>query len=371
MPKDIRNGRVDEVSVARISERKANELSRHLLKQGSVVFPRRGEISKCAYIDETQTGFLCGTGCIKIEPPEDRLRAKFLFYYLGIRESIKWLERNAVGTTMLNLNTKILGGLPVPSVSVQHQDAIVEILSAYDGLIENNRRRIQLFEESARLLYKEWFMYLRFPGHEHVKVIDGVPEGWERRPLRACATFLSGGTPSKKRSEFWEGDIPWVSSGALTQMRIHRTSLNITAEAVAAGSRLVPQDTVLMVVRGMSLAKELRMGMTARSVAFNQDIKALLAVPDVDPLLLFQSLDNQRESIRERTGDASHGTKKLDTPVLSEVPILVPTDTVQALFRAHVAPLHMQWDTLDQENQLLSRARDLLLPRLMNGELAV
>jgi len=99
MPKDIRDGRICEVGVARVPEAKASQLSRHYLKAGSVVFPRRGEISKCAYIDEEQEGFLCGTGCIKIEPPEEILRSKFLYYHLGLRHSIDWLERNAVGTT--------------------------------------------------------------------------------------------------------------------------------------------------------------------------------------------------------------------------------------------------------------------------------
>ena len=183
MPKDIRNGRVDESSIARVSERKARDLARYLLKPGSVVFPRRGEIGKCAYIRQRQAGFLCGTGCIKLEPPESRLRSRFLFYYLGLRRSIEWLERNAVGTTMGNLNTAILGGLAIPLLSPDQQDSIVGILSSYDDLIENNRRRILLLEEAARQIYKEWFVRLRFPGHRHVPAIDGLPEGWRKKPL--------------------------------------------------------------------------------------------------------------------------------------------------------------------------------------------
>lgn len=122
MPKDIRDGRIDENGIARIPENKANQLSRHFLKTGSVVFPRRGEIGKCAYIREEQAGFLCGTGCIKIEPPEEILRSKFLYYYLGLRQCIEWLERNAIGTTMLNLNTKILAGLKVPLMSLKKRN---------------------------------------------------------------------------------------------------------------------------------------------------------------------------------------------------------------------------------------------------------
>jgi type I restriction enzyme S subunit len=80
---------------------------------------------------------------------------------------------------MLNLNTKIIGGIRIPHIPMQTQETIVSILSAYDDLIENNRRRIQLLEQAARLLYRVWFVHLRFPGHEHVAITDGVPEGWE------------------------------------------------------------------------------------------------------------------------------------------------------------------------------------------------
>ena len=107
---------------------------------------------------------------------------------------------------------------------------------------------------------------------------------WPLRPLGDCAKFLSGGTPSKARDEFWDGDIPWISSGEMTQTRIHDTPLRITADAAEDGSRLVPANTVLAVVRGMSLAKEFRVAITKREVAFNQDLKAFACKPDVDPL---------------------------------------------------------------------------------------
>jgi len=256
-----------------------------------------------------------------------------------------------------------------PSLIVQKKYA--DILYAYDELIENNRRRMVLSEDAARQLYREWFVRLRFPGHEHARITKGVPNGWAKVPLSSCARFLSGGTPKKSRADFWEGSIPWVSSGELTEMRIGRTSLNITEEAAQNGSRMVPPETILAVVRGMSLAKEFRIGLTSRHVAFNQDLKAISALPGVDGLHLFHSLDAQREQIRDQTGEASHRTKKLDTAVLSGVPVLVPPTILQRVFREHVSPLHQQWDVLERQTYQLRAARDLLLPRLMSGEIAV
>jgi type I restriction enzyme, S subunit len=154
-------------------------------------------------------------------------------------------------------------------------------------------------------------------------------KGWPLRPLGACAKFLSGGTPSKARADFWEGDIPWVSSREMAQMRIHDTPLRITAEGAEDGSRLVPANTVLAVVRGMSLAKEFRVAITKREVAFNQDLKAFECKPDVDSEFLFYALFARREHIRELAAEASHGTKKLETDVLAAVELPVPNLDVQ------------------------------------------
>lgn len=153
--------------------------------------------------------------------------------------------------------------------------------------------------------------------------------GWPIRPLGKCVKFLSGGTPSKAKVEFWEGDIPWVSSGEMSETHITDTALHITAEAAQAGSRIVPSNTVLAVVRGMSLAKEFRVSITQKEMAFNQDLKAFTCVPDVNSVFLFYALQAQKEYIRDLATEASHGTKKLDTDVLENVAIAVPSLAIQ------------------------------------------
>lgn len=163
--------------------------------------------------------------------------------------------------------------------------------------------------------------------------------GWERRPLGHCAKFLSGGTPSKSRSEFWEGEM--------TEARIHDTQLHITRDAAALGSRIVPANTVLVVVRGMSLAKEFRVSITKREMAFNQDLKAFACESDIEPEFLFYALLARREHIRELATEASHGTKKLETEVLVNFPILVPRPDVQW----RVVEVISAYDDLIENNQ--------------------
>ena len=367
MPKDIRNGRIDESGIARIPEGKASQLSRHFLKAGSVVFPRRGEISKCAYINEEQAGFLCGTGCIKIEPPEEKLRSKFLFYFLGLRQSVEWLERNAVGTTMLNLNTKILGGLKVTLFASKKQDEIVETLSAYDDLIENNRRRIQLLEQAARLLYKEWFVHLRFPGHEHTPIIDGVPEGWEKKTAFEVMDVLSGGTPKTTNPSYWDGHIPFFTPKDATDFAYaHDTEKSITEAGLKnCNSNLYPKDTVFITARG-TVGK---INLAQCPMAMNQSCYALVAHPPLNQHFLYFALVDGVEQFRSRAVGAVFDAIVRDTFKL--IPFVVPDEKLITAFMEHVSPMLAQIDNLSGQVRSLRKARDLLLPKLMNGEVAV
>jgi type I restriction enzyme S subunit len=183
---------------------------------------------------------------------------------------------------------------------------------------------------------------------------------WPSRPLAECVKFLSGGTPNKNRADFWDGDIPWVSSGEMAVDRILETSLHISEAGLEDGSRLVPPDTTLAVVRGMSLAKDFRVAITTRPVAFNQDLKALVPLNGTHPRFLYYALAAQRLVIRDRASEASHGTKKLPTDVLGSVPIPHPDWSIQE----RIADILWQYDDLIENNtrriRLLEDAARLL-----------
>lgn len=342
MPKDIVAGRVEEQTVARISEQKASVLSRHELKPGDIVFPRRGEISKCALIDESQAGFLCGTGCLKVELPKSVLHPRFVYYYLGLRHVVEWLERNAVGTTMLNLNTGILGGVKIPVLALSEQQRIADVLSAYDDLIENNRRRIKLLEESARLLYREWFVHLRFPGHEHVKVVDGVPDGWVRKTLGSIATLHYGKALKAEQRVPGPYDV-YGSSGIVGS---HNLALSsgpgiIVGRKGNVGSVYWSSEGFFAIDTVYFIDAETSNFYLYCALKNAQFMSTDVAVPGLNRDFAYSRL------------------------------MLVPPKPILDEFLESVAPMHRQIDKLTQYNQKLRQARDLLLPRLMSGELAV
>jgi len=147
---------------------------------------------------------------------------------------------------------------------------------------------------------------------------------WQERPLGDCVTFASGGTPNKAKPEYWNGEIPWVSSGEMSRHFIEDTSLHITEAGAEAGSRLVAAGTVFAVVRGMSLATEFRLACAARTMAFNQDVKALTVKDGIDSYFLFSSLRAHANQIRDLSTEAAHGTKKLEMERLASFRIPVP-----------------------------------------------
>lgn len=366
------DGALDLSEIRHVSEEEYPRWTRRVTPQpGDVVFTYEATLHRYALVPEGFRGCL-GRRVALVRPDPDQVDSRYLLYFFLSRAWRQIIESNVItGATVDRVPLEKLPSFQValPRLSVQQQ--IADILSAYDDLIENNRRRTVLLEEAARQLYREWFVSLRFPGHEHTHITDGVPERWERRPLVSCATFRSGGTPSKGRTEYWDGEIPWVSSGEMAATRIYDTPLHVSPEGAEAGSRLISPGTILIVVRGMSLAKEFRLATVAREMAFNQDLKALESRDGVDSLFLFHTLLDQRSGIRELATEASHGTKKLDTVVLERLPILVAEPRLQRLFRDTVAPSLAQRDNLYHQNTRLRAARDLLLPRLMSGEIAV
>jgi type I restriction enzyme S subunit len=163
--------------------------------------------------------------------------------------------------------------LKVPDVDTQRQ--IVDVLSTIDDLIQNNRRRIHALEQMVQTIYREWFVHLRFPGHENASLVDSqlgpLPEGWTCSSLGQAATWLSGGTPKTSESLYWGGEIPWITSGTLTSLILDRSERRVTQAGVENGTRLVPRDALLFVVRGMSLVKEFRVGIADIPLAFGHD----------------------------------------------------------------------------------------------------
>jgi type I restriction enzyme S subunit len=288
---------------------------------------------------------------------------RFVYYFVKTLN----LKRFDVGNSNPTLNRNHIHDMKVIIPPLPVQERIALIISTYDNLIEVNRRRIYLLEQAARQLYREWFVRLRFPGHERVKIIDGVPEGWERLTALDVMEVLSGGTPKTDVSEFWDGGIPFFTPKDVTNgVYVHDTQKTLTEYGLKnCSSRLYPQDTIFITARGT--VGNLNLAQT--DMAMNQSCYALLARPPLDQYFLYLALVESVEQFRSRAVGAVFEAIIRDTFKL--IPFLVPDKEALRAFSDCIRPLVRQIDILTTQNRKLTAARNLLLPRLMSGEIAV
>ena len=377
MPKDIADGRISGASVARVSEQTANRLQRHKLKPQSIVLPRRGEVTKRAFIRDEQEGWLCGTGCLKIELDGRHLVPAYLYYFMEQEHVTKWLVQHAVGTTMLNLSAGIVSALPIRYPTPDVQRAIADNLATYDDLIENNRRRMALLEESARLLYREWFVRLRFPGYEHTPVVDGVPKGWERKTLESVCFNGNGIQTGPFGSQLHQADycdegVPVVMPKDIIDFRVSEASIARIPEGLADSlgrHRMIPGDTVYG--RRGDIGRRAFIGKRQKGWFCGTGSLRIRPNPEaINPLYLFDQLGTPA-SVGDITNRAKGSTMlNLSAAALRPVPVLVAPRTLQEMYAEQVEQVREMVEVLDDQNQKLRAARDLLLPRLMSGELA-
>jgi type I restriction enzyme S subunit len=250
------------------------------------------------------------------------------------------------GAAQPNANAQVLGSFAFRLPPRPIQQRIAEILSAYDDLIENNRRRMQLLEDAARELYREWFVRLRFPGYEHTRIVNGVPEGWERTAFQNALVLQRGfDLPIQAREE---GDVPVYGStginGFHNKAKVQGPGVvtgrsGTLGEVHYASHDFWPLNTALWV-------KEFR------------------AVTPLFALFLLREMD-----LKQYNGGVS--VPSLDRKAVHRVEILIPPKKLIALFDEFTTPLFAQIENLGTQNDKLRTARDLLLPRLMSGEVPV
>ena len=298
----------------------------------------------------------------------DECDPKFLYYLLC--NSVDIVKGMGGGAATPIVNKSKFENIDFLVPPLRQQQEIGRILSAYDDMIENNRRRIALLEEAARLLYREWFVQFRFPGHERVPLIDGLPEGWERQTFDDVSETIGGGTPKTEKPEFWnDGDIPWYTPTDITRnscLALLDSETKI-AEAGLRGSsvKMLPAGTVLMTSR----ASVGFFGIIETPSCTNQGFISIIPHDPRARMYLLHNLMHRVEEIRSHAGGATY--KEISKGKFRALPVVIPDAALLREFEHQASTLHAQVRTLHSQNQKLAQARDLLLPRLMNGSISV
>lgn len=351
---------------------------RNILRDGDIVFVRsngnRELIGRSLYIENPPEEVTHSAFTIRLRFSTGSVLPKFFAYCFKTPEIRQALTAYGGGTNISNLNQDILNALQVPFPPLPTQRQIAAILSAYDDLIENNLRRIKILEEMAQNLYREWFVKFRFPGHQHARFTDSplgrIPQGWEVKTVENTFPILGGGTPSKTVSEYWDhGTINWYSPTDLTSagtMFMERSGIQISELGLKKSSaRLFPPFSVMMTSRATLGV----ISINTTDASTNQGF--ITCVPNERfPLytLFYWLRENVEYFISLGTGATF---KEITKGVFKTIELVVPAQAIVTQFEDTIQQFALQILNLQRRNTVLRRTRDLLLPRLISGEVDV
>lgn len=291
-------------------------------------------------------------------PDDDKADARFIKYIFDALLQ-KQYQQFTQGAAQDNLSQGKLLSLKFPVPDPKTQKRIADKLAAYDDLIANNRRRIQLLEQAARLLYKEWFIHLRFPGHEHVKIKDGVPEGWEKVRLHAIAEITVGQSPQSKYYNEDGAGLPFHQGVTNFGVRFPTNQTYCTLE-----KRIAEPGDILFSVR----APVGRINMNMDKTVIGRGLAAIRSNSKHQNFLFYQLKSQFFKEDMMGGGAIFAAVTKKD---LHNVELVQPPPSLIDMFMEHVLPIDRQIETLHRACGNLTSARDILLPRLMTGDVPV
>lgn len=304
-----------------------------------------------------------------LRPNNEIVDSRFLYYVMLSRDFYMQADTVAIGAAQRTISLTALRNMEVELPSMEIQRRIATILSRYDSLIENYQKQIKLLEEAAQRLYKEWFVDLHFPGHESTNIVDGVPEGWEKKKISDVCETVGGGTPSTKVPAYYKGGrIKWVTPTDITRNNcicLLDTDKKITEEGLRNSStKMVPAGTILMTSR----ASVGYFGIADFEVCTNQGFISCIPIPNMQMYLLF-NLMSRVDEIRQKAGGSTY--LEISKSVFRNFDIVCPSEIILLQFQDKASLVLKKEKTLSLQLRLLTEARDRLLPKLMSGEITV
>jgi type I restriction enzyme, S subunit len=345
------------------------EMDRYGLKYGDIVMCEGGEPGRCAIWKELVPGMMIQRALHRIRP-HDCLDHRFLFYSFMHKGRRGGFAPLFTGATIKHLPREQLAKVEIEFPQLELQRRIAHLLSAYDDLIENNRRRQALLDDATRQLYREWFVRLRFPGYEHGCVVNGVPDGWKRGTLAEfCDSIDYGYTASAVKEEIGPKFL------RITDIVPDRIDWAAVPYCSIEDDRLerfkLVKGDIVIARTGATVGYAKRLHKRHPQAVFASYLVRLRLKPEVDNVMvgIFVESDAYKAYVQSRVGGAAQ--PNANAQVLAAAEILVPPPRLQQAFREFAEPLVDERETLQMQNEKLRAARDLLSPRILSRQIAV
>ena len=307
---------------------------------------------------------------IAILRPNEKVLPAFLYYTMLSKDFYAKADAVALGAAQRTVSLTSLRNIRIELPPVETQNRIVSILSAYDDLIENNQKQIKLLEEAAQRLYKEWFVDLRFPGHEHTAIVDGVPEGWEKGRADSFFDITIGKTPPRAETQwFVNGDsgIPWLSISDMgnSGTYIFDTSEGLTEEAIKRFNvKIVPTGSILVSFK-LTVG---RVVISPKDMCTNEAIAHFYINDRIHRSYVYCFLKGFKY---DTLGSTSSISKAVNSKIIKGMPFIMPDNLLLLQFANVVDHIFKEIYYKQLTCIRLKEARDRLLPKLMSGEMEV
>jgi type I restriction enzyme, S subunit len=372
------SGEIDYSNIAYLAV-EAKQLSKRRLEVGDIILERSGggpkqPVGRVVYFDREDGVFSFSnfTSTIRVRD-KSKFDPRFVFYRLmelyqsGRTEDI---QRRTTGIRNLDF-TAYKERARFPGIPLPEQKKIAHILSTVQRAIEAQERIIQTTTELKKaLMHKLFTEGLRNEPQKQTE-IGPVPKSWEVVPLSDVCRFQSGGTPSKKNPEFWQGTIPWVSPKDMKRPRLNDVADHISQEALESGSKLAPAGSVFVVVRGMILAKTVPVALAEVPMAINQDMKAIVPGTKLRSDFLLYALETLRDNLFKKVGRSGHGTATLMGHEVTAFKIPLPDLESQEEIASAIQNLELKKELHEQKRTQLQDLFRTLLLELMTAKTRV
>lgn len=355
---------------SRITQLGIEKSSTKLAKKNDVVMACAGQGKTRGQVSFLLDDMYINQSVIAMTTDEKRLHPLYLFYNLSGRYN-ELRGSSDASSTRGSITIKSLKKLTILIPNIESQKKIIDILSTYDNLIENNNKRIQLLEQMAENLYKEWFVRFRFPGYEDVEFESGIPKGWEILRANQLFDITIGKTPDRKIFDYFsnipECNYPWIS---ISDMRsastfVFKTKEYLTINAVnTCNVKIIPKNTVIVSFK-LTVGQ---VAITTSDMCTNEAIAHFTTDNAAIREYIYLYLKNFQYSDLGNT--SSIGTA-VNSKIIKNMKIILPSSELLNQFHDSVYSIFEEIHLLNETNNNLIKQRDMLLPRLMSGKLRV
>ena len=344
-----------------------DEDERYGIKYGDLIICEGGEPGRCAIWKEQLPN-------MKIQKALHRLRVneemdyRYVYYWFLLAGKQGALKQYYTGATIMHMPGQKLKEVVIDKPPLDVQRKIGDYLEAFDDLFENNQKQIKLLEEAAQRLYKEWFVDLRFPGYEDVKVVDGVPEGWRYKRVEEFGEVITGKTPLTSKTEYYGGNIPFVTipdmHGNVFPLVTEKTLTKVGADTQK--NKYLPVNSVIV----SCIATVGLVNIAVEACQTNQQINSVILQNDNELYFFYESM-KRIKALLDGVGSNGATMTNVNKTKFSSIKVLYPVEDLVKRYNEFCKPIFDKILALSKSIIKAEQARDRLLPKLMSGEIKV